>query len=62
MISLFLQSLLNVAKRDANHHMNKEGFGEAVLDKSSKNKNAIRGREQDLIKQHGSSKSQGGTS
>ena len=24
----------NVAKRDTNHHMNKEGFGPAILDKT----------------------------
>lgn len=52
----------NIAKRDADHHMNKEGFGPAQLDKSSANKNAIRGREQELIENHGGAKSQGGTS
>ena len=40
--------------------MNKKGFGPAVLDKSSKNKNAIRGREQQLIDMHGGAKSMGG--
>ena len=52
----------NVKKRDAKHHMNKKGFGPAVLDKSSSNKNAIRGREQQLIDKHGGAKSMGGTS
>lgn len=52
----------NVKKRDAKHHMNKKGFGPAVLDKSSNNKNAIRGREQQLIDKHGGAKSTGGTS
>ncbi len=39
----------NVRRRDANHHMNRKGFGPAVLDKSSTNYNSIRGREQLLI-------------
>ncbi len=52
----------NVIKRDSNHHMNKEGYDPAVLDKSSKNSSAIRGREQELIDFHGGAKSQGGTS
>jgi hypothetical protein len=52
----------NVAKRDGNHHKNKDGFGPAKLDKSSTNKNAIRGREQELIKNNGGAKSEGGTS
>ncbi len=39
----------NVAKRERNHHRNKDGFGPAKLDKSSKNRAAIRGREQQLI-------------
>jgi len=55
-------ALENVAKRDKNHHMNDKGFGPAVLDNSSTNKNAIRGREQYLIKINGGAKSQGGTS
>ena len=42
--------------------MNKKGFGIAKLDKSSTNKDAIRGREQQNIKKHGGAKSQGGTS
>ena len=52
----------NVAARDTNHHMNEKDFGPAKLDKSSKNPNAIRGREQQLIEKHGGAKSQGGTS
>jgi hypothetical protein len=52
----------NVTKRDANHHMNKKGFGKAVLDRSSKSADAIRGREQNLIDANGGSKSTGGTS
>ncbi|WP_010176100.1 hypothetical protein, partial [Bacillus coahuilensis] len=54
--------LENIAKRDANHHMNNEGFGPARLDKSSTNKDAIRGREQQLIDLNGGAKSKGGTS
>jgi len=39
----------NVANRDAvPHQMNKKGFGPARLDKSSTNRDAIRGREQQL--------------
>src|SRR5207247_1166283 len=52
----------NVARRDAGHHMNNEGFGPAALDKSSSNKAAIRGREQQLIDANGGAQSQGGTS
>jgi hypothetical protein len=52
----------NVAKRDGNHHMNDKGFGPAELDKTSSNKNAIRGREQQLIEANGGAKSEGGTS
>jgi RHS repeat-associated protein len=52
----------NVAKRDGSHHKNKDGFGPAKLDKSSKNKDAIRGREQKLIDKNGKAKSEGGTS
>lgn len=51
----------NIRKRDANHHMN-ESHGPAVLDKSSKNKDAIRGREQKLIDANGGAKRSGGTS
>lgn len=52
----------NVARRDANHHMNDKGFGPAKLDMSSSNKDAIRGREQELIEKHGGAQSQGGIS
>jgi RHS repeat-associated protein len=52
----------NVEKRDKNHHMNKKGYGAAKLDKSSKNKKAIRGREQILIDKNGGAQSGGGTS
>jgi RHS repeat-associated protein len=52
----------NIAQRDRGHHMNKKGFGPAVLDKSSTNATAIRGREQQLIDMHGGAKSTGGTS
>ncbi len=41
--------LENVARRDRNHQRNPEGYGPARLDRSSKNKDAIRGREQQLI-------------
>jgi RHS repeat-associated protein len=52
----------NVADRDAYHEMNDQGYGPAVLDKSSSNPDAIRGREQDLIWQNGGAQSEGGTS
>ncbi|MDX2053374.1 MAG: toxin TcdB middle/N-terminal domain-containing protein [Polyangiaceae bacterium] len=52
----------NIARRDTNHHMNEQGFGPAQLDKSSANKSAIRGREQQLIDANGGAKSRGGTS
>jgi RHS repeat-associated protein len=52
----------NVQLRDRNHHMSEKGFGEAQLDKSSTNPDAIRGREQQLIEANGGAKSQGGTS
>lgn len=42
--------------------MNEKGFGEAELDKSSSNPNAIRGREQQLIDANGKAQSEGGTS
>ncbi|MGG4154295.1 hypothetical protein [Peribacillus muralis] len=42
--------------------MNKAGFGKARFDKSSKNKDAIRGREQLLIEKYGGAQSKGGTS
>jgi len=52
----------NILKRDKYHHMNEKGYGPAVLDKSSKNKAAIRGREQSNIEKSGGAKSQNGTS
>jgi|GEM_PF-511555 len=55
----------NVAKRDGKtHHMNDKdkGFGPAQLDKSSPKKDAIRGREQQMIESQGGAKSKGGTS
>jgi len=42
--------------------MNEEGYGPAVLDKSSANRAAIRGREQQVIDSIGGAKSTGGTS
>lgn len=52
----------NVARRDSGHHMTDKGFGPVVLDKSSSNPAAIRGREQNLIDKHGGAQSRGGTS
>jgi RHS repeat-associated protein len=53
----------NIQKRDAGHHKKAEdGWGPAKLDKSSSKPDAIRGREQQLIKKNGGSKSTGGTS
>lgn len=52
----------NVAARDAYHHMNSQGYGQAVLDKSSTSYDAIRGREQMLIDANGGAQSMGGTS
>jgi hypothetical protein len=50
-------------KRDGSHHKTKDGFGDAEIDEVSTNKDAIRGREQQLIKANGGAKSQqGGTS
>ena len=51
-----------VARRDAGHHMNDQGFGPAVLDQSSTDRSAIRGREQQLIDANGGARSTGGTS
>lgn len=39
-----------------------EGYGPATVDRNSSNPDAIRGREQQLIEQHGGAQSQGGTS
>ncbi|RAJ77304.1 RHS repeat-associated protein [Chitinophaga dinghuensis] len=52
----------NIAKRDRGHHMNDQDYKPAQLDKTSKSKKAIRGREQYLIDKNGGAKSQGGTS
>jgi len=52
----------NVQLRDRSHHMNEKGYGEAELDKSSSNPDAIRGREQQLIETNGGAQSTGGTS
>jgi hypothetical protein len=52
----------NVARRDLGHHMTEQGYGPAQLDKSSSNRAAIRGREQQLIEANGGAKSEGGTS
>ena len=54
--------LVNVAARDTNHHMNSKGYEPAVLDQTSSNYNAIRGREQMLIDYYGGAQSTGGTS
>jgi hypothetical protein len=51
-----------VARRDKGHHLNEKGFEPAVLDRSSENGAAIRGREQYLIEANGGSRSSGGTS
>ena len=42
--------------------MNDQGFGAAEIDKVSENKDAIRGREQQLIEANGGAQSTGGTS
>ena len=52
----------NVRKRDINHHKNKEGYEPAIIDKTSTSREAIRGREQQLIDKYGGAKSTGGTS
>jgi len=51
----------NVAKRSAANYPNKD-YESAKLDQSSTNEDAIRGREQQLIKQNGGAQSEGGTS
>ena len=51
----------NVADRDKNHHKNST-HGPAVIDKTSKNSDAIRGREQQNIEKNGGAKSSNGTS
>lgn len=52
----------NIIRRDQNHHMNKKGYGQAILDQSSSNPDAIRGQEQFMIEKHGGAQSSGGTS
>ncbi|WP_168454852.1 RHS repeat-associated core domain-containing protein [Sphingopyxis microcysteis] len=52
----------NVARRDSRHHKTKDGFGPARLDRSSRNPQAIRGREQQKIERNGGARSQGGRS
>ena len=52
----------NVKRRDQNHHMNKQGYGPAELDKTSTNPDAIRGQEQFGIAKNGGAKVNGGTS
>lgn len=52
----------NVRNRDRYHHMNSQGYGPAVVDQASSNRNAIRGREQQLIDANGGAQSTGGTS
>ena len=55
----------NVRNRDSKQDhqaKNTSGYGPAVRDKTSTNKDAIRGREQQLIESNGGAKSQGGTS
>jgi hypothetical protein len=44
--------LENLARRDASHAYNDEGFGPAQLDQSSGSYPAIRGREQQMIDQY----------
>lgn len=52
----------NVANRASSHQMRDEFAEPPTLDKSSTNRDAIRGREQGLIEAHGGAKSMGGTS
>ena len=52
----------NVLARDASHHKTDEGFRVAILDRSSSNPDAIRGREQQLIDLNGGAQRSGGTS
>jgi hypothetical protein len=52
----------NIRKRESSHHIKDQGYEAAQLDKSSNNGDAIRGREQFLIEQHGGAQKSGGTS
>ena len=49
-------------RRDAGHHMTQQGFGPAQVDRASTNRDAIRGREQQLVDAYGGAQSQGGSS
>ncbi|MFO0860599.1 MAG: hypothetical protein U0570_08580 [Phycisphaerales bacterium] len=51
-----------LGRRDGGHEMNALGFGPARIDKVTKNKDAWRGREQQLIQKNGGAQSSGGTS
>ena len=51
-----------LTNRDRNHHMNREGFSRAELDRATLNSNAARGREQHNINLNGGAQSTGGTS
>lgn len=51
-----------VAIRDRSHHMDKQGYGPATLDRYSDDPTSIRGREQDMIDANGRAQSVGGTS
>lgn len=51
-----------VRNRDKGHHKNEQRYEEAILDKASDNRDAIRGREQQLIEANGGAKSSGGSS
>jgi hypothetical protein len=42
----------NLQRRDAGHPWTQKGYGPATLDRSSPNKDAIRGREQQLIERN----------
>lgn len=52
----------NITRRNANSPLNDQGFDSAILDRTSANGAAIRGREQQLIESNGGAQSQGGTS
>ena len=55
--------LTNIKKRSYGQPLlNAEGFQDPVLDRSSSSKNAIRGREQQLIELNGGARSSGGNS
>jgi len=47
------EAQLAVTLRDYGHHMTPLGYGRAVLDRASLSRDAIRGREQQLIDKHG---------